>query len=204
MSSDTLATAHSSSTLPEVEDLSMPVPTTEAPTSSTDVASPTELAAAARQIAIETLRDPAARSAMTAEQKAALERRAATDPTSDAALEGGAIEETNAEDRQRAYFDQLARMMITRNIVTEQMKYVHFKRSTSSEFKRLLDDAVAAKENDPAMLAEKELIMSRRLDVERHKHERVWALWQAENMERARRVAAMRARAQESSTATVD
>lgn len=204
MSSDTPATVHSSSTLTDGEALDTASPNASAPTSGTAVATPAELAAAARQIAIETLRDPAARAAMTSEQKAELKRRAATDPNSSDTLEGGTIEETNNEDRKRAYFDQLARMLVTRNIVTEQIKWIHFRCSTNQEFKRSLDDAVAAKENDPAMLAEKELIMSWRLDVERQKHERVWALWRAGDMERAHRVAAMRARAQESSVATVD
>jgi hypothetical protein len=204
MSSDTPTAAHSPSALAEVENLAMPVPIVEASASSTEKANPAELAAAAREIAIETLRDPAAQSAMTSEQKAQLERRVAIDPNSPEAPRGVVEEETNQEERKQAYFDQLARMIVTRNIVTEKIRWVHFKRSTEPEFKRLLDDAIAAKENDPAMLAEKELVMGWRLEVERQKHEHVWALWQAENIERARKVAAMRARAHESSAMRVD
>lgn len=93
--------------------------------------------------------------------------------------------------------EQLAIMMITRNIRTDQSSLIHWSRMRNPDFKRDLDELIAAYENDPAVLAEKERVMAWRLEDERQRHEQVWAMWQAENAENARRAAALRARALE-------
>lgn len=161
-------------------------------TSTTNNITSTELAAAERENAIESLREPVAHSAVTADQWATLERLVAADPTfADALI--GAVEQTKKQERKQAFVDWIATMIVTRNIRPEQLQVVHFNRTTLPEFKRLLDEAIAAKENDPAVLGEREQVMNWRLEVERQKHEYVWAVWQAENEERARREAAIRA-----------
>lgn len=177
-----------------------------APTGSTHHITNAQRAAAERQIAIESLRSPAAHHAMTASQHAELQPRASTKPPfAAAALYEVAFENTHEkyEERRKVFVDQLATMLVTRNIRTTQLQQVHFKRATLPEFRHLLDAAVAAKERDPAVLAEREAVMAWRLDVERQKHEYVWAVWHAENVERAaRREAVMRAEALELASAS--